>query len=167
MLTIRQATLDDIEAITNIYNEAIMTTVASFDTEPKTEADRRDWFAKHGPRRPILVAELNNKVVGWASLSDWSYHDAYASTVELSIYIKEESRHRGIGKRLFKALIEEGEKAGLHTIIARITEGNEGSVHLHESLGFEHIGVMREVGRKFGRMLDVQLMQKIYPDKPR
>jgi len=163
MLNIRPAKSDDLKAITDIYNEAVMTTVAAFDIEPKTEAEQQIWFEKHGPRRPILVAGLDSRVVGWASLSDWSHHGGYYDTVEVSVYIKEDLRQQGIGKRLLKAIIEEGEKVGLHAVIARITEGNQESVHLHESAGFEHIGVMKEVGKKFGRMLDVRLMQKIYP----
>jgi phosphinothricin acetyltransferase len=162
MLIIRPAGTDDINAITDIYNEALLSTVASFDTKPKTIAEQKAWFDRHGSRRPILVAELDGAVIGWASLSDWARHDAYADTVEISIYIKEGLRGMGTGRKLMGAVVSEGEKAGLHTIIARITGGNAESIHLHESLGFEHIGVMREVGYKFGRLLDVYLMQKIY-----
>ncbi len=166
MLTIRPAKSDDLKAITEIYNEAILTTDATFDVEPKTDSEQRAWFAKHGPRNPILVAELDGVVVGWASLSEWSDRCAYSDTAEISAYVKQEFRGRGIGRRLMEAIIQEGEKVGLHTVIARITEGNKQSIHLHESLGFEHIGIMREVGKKFGRLLDMSLVQKIYPSKP-
>ena len=162
MLTIRQANLSDLGAITEIYNEAVLTTVASFDTEPKTEEEQGAWFARHGPKHPIVVAQLDNAVVGWASLSEWSDRRAYADTAEISLYVKEESRGRGIGRRLMETVVVEGEKAGLHTVVARIVNGNDVSVHLHEALGFEPIGVMREAGQKFGRLLDVLLMQKIY-----
>ena len=162
---VRKATLGDLNAITGIYNEAILTTDATFDTEPKTVAEQRVWFLNHGPRRPILVAEADSAVVGWASLSEWSGRCAYADTAEISIYIKQEFRGKRIGKRLMDAIIAQGEKAELHTIIARIISGNGVSIHLHECAGFEHIGIMREVGRKFGRLLDVCLMQKIYPSK--
>jgi phosphinothricin acetyltransferase len=159
---IRKANLSDLDAITGIYNEAILTTDATFDTEPKTVAEQRVWFLNHGPRRPILVAEADKAVVGWASLSEWSGRCAYADTAEISIYIKQEFRGKRIGKRLMDAVLAKGEKVGLHTVIARITSGNGVSIHLHEYAGFEHIGIMREVGRKFGRLLDVCLMQKIY-----
>jgi phosphinothricin acetyltransferase len=165
MLTIRPATINDLPAITEIYNEAILTTNATFDTEPKTVAEQRVWFKHHGPRRPILVAELDGAVVGWASLSEWSGRCAYDDTAEISIYIKQEFRSQGVGKKLMTAIMREGERIGLHTVIARITEGNQSSIHLHEEAGFEDIGVMREVGRKFGRLLDVRLMQRIYPLK--
>jgi len=165
MFRVRPAKLSDLKAITEIYNEAILTTNATFDTEPKTVAEQRVWFKHHGPRHPILVTERAKVMVGWASLSEWSGRCAYADTVEISIYIKQEFRNHGIGKKLMTAIMREGERIGLHTVIARITEGNQSSIHLHEEAGFEDIGVMREVGRKFGRLLDVRLMQRIYPLK--
>jgi len=165
MLTIRPAKADDLNAITEIYNEAILATDATFDTKAKTDDEQRAWFVNHGPKNPILVAELDGFVVGWVSLSQWSDRCAYSDTAEISLYVKEGLRGRGIGSRLMKDIIQRGEEVGLHTVIARITAGNQRSIHLHESVGFEHIGVMREVGRKFGRLLDVRLMQKIYPLK--
>ena len=165
MFAIRPAKLDDLDAITEIYNEAVLTTVAAFDTEPKTSAEQRAWFANHSAKRPVLVAELGGVVAGWAALSDWSHHGAYSDTVEISLYVKEGFRRKSVGRRLLETIIEKGEEVGLHTVIARITESNKESIRLHESVGFEYIGVMREVGRKFGKLLDVCLMQKIYPSK--
>lgn len=162
MLTVRPAKLDDLPAITAIYNEAILTTDATFDMEPKTVAEQMAWFTNHGPKYPILVAELDGTVVGWASLSAWSDRCAYIDTAENSLYVKQDFRNSGIGRRLLETLMQEGERVGLHTVIARITEGNKESIHLHESVGFEHIGVMREVGRKFDKLLNVCLMQRIY-----
>ena len=161
MISIRAATREDLPAITEIYNEAIMTTVATFDTEPKTLEEQEKWFEHHGPDYPIMVSEMNGNVVGWASLSKWSDRCAYAETAEISLYVKEGFRGRGVGKKLLQTIVEEGRKAGLHTVIARIAQGNEQSIVLHQRVGFEHIGVMRKVGRKFGRRLDVHLMQKI------
>jgi len=162
MLTIRQATLADLGAITAIYNDAILNTVATFDTEPKALDEQRGWFASHDSRYPILVAEADGLVTGWASLSRWSDRCAYADTAEISLYIEEEHRGEGIGRKLLGAILQEGRKAGLHTIIARIVQGNEVSIHLFEDAGFQHIGVMSEVGRKFDMLLDVYLMQMIY-----
>ena len=162
MLTVRKATIEDLVAITEIYNDAILKTVATFDTEPKSPEEQKIWFAEHGDRYPILVAEQRNLIVGWASLSRWSDRCAYSGTVELSLYVRDRYREKGVGRRLISEIINEGRRAGLHTVIARITEGNSVSIHLHESVHFKHIGVMSEVGRKFGRLLDVYLMQLIY-----
>jgi len=162
VLTIRRARPEDVPAITEIYNEAVLTTTATFDTEPKSLADRQAWFAGHDERHPILVAETEGAVVGWASLSKWSDRCAYADTAEVSAYIKEEWRGKGIGRKLLEAIVEEGRRVKLHTIVAYVSQGNEVSLHLHKAVGFQEIGVAREVGRKFGRLLDVHIMQKIY-----
>ena len=164
MLIIRPARPDDLTAITEIYNEAILTTDATFDTEPKSVENQKEWFDNHNSRNPIIVAENDNNVIGWASLSKWSDRVAYSDTAEISVYIKDGHRGQGIGRQLIERIIRAGEEAGLHTIISRITAGNDESIHLHEKFGFEHIGVMKEVGYKSGRLLDVVLMQKIYPD---
>ncbi|MCX6671432.1 MAG: GNAT family N-acetyltransferase [Euryarchaeota archaeon] len=162
MLKLRSARIEDLDAITEIYNEAILKTVATFDTELKTYADQKKWFDDHGSKNPILVAEQDGVIVGWASLSKWSDRCAYSDTAEISLYIREKHQGRGIGRRMIEAIITEGKKAGLHTVIARITEGNESSLHLHRSVGFSSIGTMKEVGKKFGKRLDVHLMQKTY-----
>jgi phosphinothricin acetyltransferase len=161
-LIIRRALIKDLKAITDIYNEAILTTDATFDTEPKTVAEQKAWFGDHGKKNPILVAVIDGTICGWASLSKWSTRCAYADTAEISVYVKQEHHGHGIGKHLMKDILNEGEKAGLHTVISRITDGNSVSIHLHEELGFQHIGVMKEVGKKFDRTLDVCMMQKIY-----
>jgi L-amino acid N-acyltransferase YncA len=162
MIIIRPAKLADLPTITEIYNEAILKTTATFDTEPKTSEEQKTWFADHGPKYPILAAEENGIVVGWASLSKWSDRCAYSDTAEISLYVREDHQGKGIGRKLLEAIVAEGEKAGLHTIIARIAEASQASIHLHKSVGFEHIGTMREVGHKFGKLLDVHLMQKVY-----
>ena len=165
MLTVRRATLQDLEAITEIYNQAILNTVATFDTETKTAEGQRDWFGQHGDKHPILVAEQDGVIVGWASLSAWSDRRAYDDTAEISLYVEEHHRGKGIGRKLSESAIKAGRDAGLHTLIARIADGNASSIHIAESQGFEHIGIMREVGRKFGNLLDVFMMQK-FLDRP-
>jgi L-amino acid N-acyltransferase YncA len=165
MLKLRSARMEDLDSITDIYNEAIIKTAATFDTELKTADDQKKWFDDHGSKNPILVAELNGVIVGWASLNKWSDRCAYSDTAEISLYVREDHQGKGIGRRLIESIIEEGKSAGLHTIIARITEGNESSIHLHRSVGFTPIGTMKEVGKKFGKRLDVFLMQKIYKNQ--
>jgi len=161
MLKVRRATAGDLPAITGIYNEAVVKTTATFDTEPKSTGERRAWLAAHGPRHPVLVAEQDGSVVGWASLSEWSDRAAYADTAEVSVYVAESHRGQGIGRELLRALLAEAQEAGIHAAIGRVAEGNEASMRLLAHAGFEHVGTMREVGRKFGKLLDVCLMQKI------
>lgn len=162
MLNIRPATKSDIASITEIYNEAIANTTATFDTEPKTIEDRLQWFDTHDEKHPVMVAVINDAVIGWATLSKWSDRSAYDSTAEVSVYVHHEYRDKGIGKRLLELLTLEGEKSGLHTLISRITQGNEKSIYLHERLGFENVGVLKEVGKKFGNYLDVHILQKVF-----
>jgi phosphinothricin acetyltransferase len=162
MLNIRQATLADLGQITEIYNDAIQKTTATFDTEPKTLEEQESWFANHDASHPVLIAEQDDLIVAWASLSQWSDRCAYSGTAEISLYVKEEYRGKGIGKQLMKAIIQEGKTAGLHTVIARIAGSNKISADLCKSFGFQYIGTMREVGKKFDKLLDVHLMQLIY-----
>jgi len=162
MLTIRPASENDVSIITEIYNEAILNTVATFDTEVKSEVDRFKWLREHGNNHPVLVAELNGKVAGFASLSRWSDRSAYDSTAETSLYVHKDFRKQGVGKQLLEVLVLEGENVGLHTLIARITDGNDQSIYLHERIGFTVIGTFREVGVKFGKYHDVHMLQKVY-----
>ena len=158
---IRRAVPEDVETITAIYNEAILTTTATFDTEPKTIAERLAWFNTHDERHPILVATVEGNVVGWASLTRWSDRPAYDDTAETSFYVKSEHRGQGIGRLLKEAIIEEARKLHFHTLIARVAEGSQESLHLNESAGFVYVGTMKEVGRKFGKLLDVHILQKM------
>jgi L-amino acid N-acyltransferase YncA len=158
---IRRAEIKDLEAITEIYNEAILTTTATFDTETKTIAERTDWFKAHDERHPILVAEVERKVVGWSSMTKWSDRKAYDATAETSFYVKSEFRGKGIGRKLKEATIKEAQRLGFHTLIARVAEGSEESLHLNASCGFAHVGMLKEVGRKFDRLLGVHILQKM------
>ena len=159
--TIRPATCDDISAITRIYNHAVLTTVAAFDIREKTAVEQEDWFSHHGERHPVLVADTGGDIAGWAALSAWSDRSAYDDTAEVSLYIDEPYQRRGIGRALMAAIIQAGEESGLHSLISRIAEGNDVSVRLTEAMGFRHIGVMHEAGYKFGKRLDVYLLEKL------
>jgi phosphinothricin acetyltransferase len=162
MPNIRRAELRDLESITAIYNDAIIKTTATLDTQPKTAQEQQSWFENHGTKRPILVAESGNEITGWISLSEWSDRCAYSDTAEVSLYVAEEHRGKGVGKELLGSALQTAREKGIHTVVSRIADGNETSIRLHESFGFEHIGIMREVGRKFGKLIDVYLMQKIF-----
>ena len=165
MLIIRRATTADLAAITAIYNDAVVSMTATFDTQTKTIEERENWFAKHGTKYPILVAEDDNHIIGWASLSRWSDRLAYADTAEISLYVRKDQRWRGVGRRLMTAILDEGRRTSLHVVIARIVEGNDLSIYLHESAGFWQVGTMKEVGRKFGKLLDINIMQIILRDE--
>ena len=162
LINIRPAKIDDLKDITDIYNYAIEKTVATFDTNLKTLEEQRIWFENHGHKNPIIVAEKDDEIVGWAALTQYSTRCAYSDTAEISVYVKEKYQGKGVGRKLIEEVVKEGKKAGLHVLLARITDGNKISIHLHESVGFEHVGILKEVGFKFDRCLDVYLMQKVY-----
>jgi L-amino acid N-acyltransferase len=160
-VVIRSARPADLEGITEIYNDAVLTTTATFDTEPRLPEAARAWFDAHGGRFAILVADARGVVAGWASLSMWSDRSAYDGTAETSVYVRREYRGRGIGRALEEAIIEQARTSRFHTLIARIAAESTESLGLHEGLGFARIGTMKEVGRKFGRLLDVHMLQKM------
>jgi L-amino acid N-acyltransferase YncA len=162
MSTIRPATLSDAKAIAVIYNHEIEHGTATFDTEIKSIENREEWLNQHSSTYPVLVVEKNNEVVGFASLSRWSDRQAYNGTAEISIYISPAFHNKGIGKNLMQATIEAGKQAGLHCVLSRISQGNDKSIYLHKQFGFITVGVMKEVGKKFGKLLDVTIMQLMY-----
>lgn len=162
MLNIRPANKEDQVAILEIYNHAILNTSATFDTVPRTHEMQMEWFLQHKENHPVLVAEEENEIIGWASLSPYNDRCAYDTTVEVSVYVHPDHQGKGIGSRLLQIVTLEGGKKKNHTVISRITEGNAVSIHLHEKIGYRHIGVMKEVGYKFGKFLDVYLMQYLY-----
>jgi len=107
----------------------------------------------------VLVAAARSTVYGWASLSRWSDRPAYDSSVEVSVYVAKEHRGKGIGRKLLAALVEEGRAHGHHALLGRISADNTVSIRLHEALGFSVVGLLKEVGFKFGRWLDVSIME--------
>jgi phosphinothricin acetyltransferase len=162
MLLIRDAERKDAASIADIYNEAITNSTATFDTELKSVDDRIAWLEQHNHKYPVVVAELDGNVIGYASLTRWSDRCAYDDTAEISIYIHPDYRGKGTGRMLMESVLEKGKAGGLHCVLSRITQGNEISIHLHEKFGFTTVGVLREVGKKFGQLLDVTMMQLLY-----
>ena len=159
---IRRATHEDAAAIADIYNQSVGCSTATFDTELETASDRMRWLDEHtAQQHPVLVAERDGVVVGWASLSRYSTRCAYEATVEASAYIDESETGRGLGTALSEALFEAGRAGGVHAILSRICTENTASLAMARKLGFFEIGVMREVGVKFGRSLDVMWLEKI------
>lgn len=162
-MQIRKALAADAEAITAIYNDAICNTTATFDTELKSVENRKEWLEQHSDKYPVLVAVEHETAIGFASMTRWSDRTAYDNTAEISIYIHPDHRNKGIGKQLIKAILEAGRAGGLHCVLSRITQGNDKSIYLHEQNGFRTVGVLKEVGQKFGQLLDVTMMQLLYP----
>ena len=161
-ITIRHARLDDCQAIMAIYNEAVLTTTATYDLEPQTFDARLKWFHDHeATGMPMFVAEDNGVVIAWSSLSIFRGKEGYRFTVENSIYIAESHRGRGLGRRMLASLIDEARALGLHSIVAGIDAETEASIRLHASFGFEKVAYLKQVGHKFGRWLDVVFMQLI------
>jgi phosphinothricin acetyltransferase len=160
-LKIRPASIEDVPAITAIYNEAILTTTATFDTEPLSLENRYAWFNNRTSDFPIVVAEVSGKVAGYSALNKWSDRRAYDISAELALYIGSNNRGLGIGRALNSYILELANSTGLYTIILRITSDNEVSLSLARSSGFSEVGVLRRCGKKFGRVLDVIFLQKI------
>ncbi|HXT02054.1 MAG TPA: GNAT family N-acetyltransferase [Elusimicrobiota bacterium] len=159
MATLRPARAEDVAAVTAIYNDAVARTTGTFDTEPKTLAQQREWFDRHGSSHPVLVAEEGGRVVAWASFSPWSDRCAYARTAEVSVYVEEPARGRGLAGELLDELLRRGRAAGIKQAMARITQDNESSLRLHARRGFVEVGLFKRVGEKFGRVLDVHVLQ--------
>lgn len=155
---VREATADDLAAILTIYNYYVETSTATFDQEPQSLEQRMHWFESHGQQYPVLVAELNGDVVGWASISPFSERAAYRLTVESSVYVHRHHTGCGVGTLLMCELIARARQLGYHCMVARVAADNERSLRLHEKLGFKTIGIMKEVGYKFNRWIDVAIM---------
>jgi phosphinothricin acetyltransferase len=162
-LCIRKAEFSDLPRITEIYNQAVVNTTATMDTEKRTEIEGKRWFQQHEGKYPVLVAEWGGTFAGWGSLSPWSDRIGYSRTVELSFYVREEFRGKGIGKKLMEALLAEGARYGFHSILSRITSDNQVSLGIHRIFGFREVGVLKDVGRKFDRWHDVIIMELLNP----
>jgi L-amino acid N-acyltransferase YncA len=157
--TIRAAEARDLPAIADIYNAAILSSVATFDTEPWTPARCDEWLKEHAHPYAALVAESDGELLGWGSLSLYRAKPAYRYSAEDSVYVRDGRQQAGVGAALLARLIEVARENGFRTVVARITAPNPASVRLHERLGFVHVGVERDVGYKFERWLDVVVMQ--------
>jgi phosphinothricin acetyltransferase len=160
-VVIRLAERRDAPGIRAIYNRFVAESTALFDLVPRTLDEQVEWIDEHSGGHPAVVAVAGDDVVGFGSLSPFKPRPAYATTVENSVYLLEEYQGRGIGTRVLDELIRLAQAHGFHSIIARITGDNDASIALHASCGFVLVGTEREVGRKFGRWLNVVEMQRM------
>ena len=159
-IVIRDAREADLAAMLAIYNDAVLTTTAVYDYQPRSSEQQVAWFkAKQEHGLPVLVAEDHGAVVGFASYGPFRPWPAYLHSVENSLYVAPEQRGRGIGTALLPALIQRAAERGLHTMIAGIDATNEASLRLHAKFGFERVAQFREVGWKFERWLDLAFLQ--------
>ena len=160
-MDIRLATRSEAATCTDIYNHWVRTSVGTFDTGERDLPATEAWFDGHqDPAYPLLVARTDAGIVGWRTLTAWSARTAYARTAEISVFVHPEHLGRRVGQTLTGALIRHARQADLRVLIARVENSNDASKRLFERAGFEPVGVMHAVGYKFGRWLDVLVLQK-------
>ena len=157
-LIIRSIAKDDVFACLSIYNYEVEHGVATLDLEARTLEEWHEWYNAHSDEHhPIIVGNINDVVVGYASLSPYRLKDAFKSTVELSIYIHKDYRGQGVATRLMERILEMAkEDTMLHNVVSVITAGNEESTKLHNRFGFTYCGLTPEVGFKHGKYQDTE-----------
>lgn len=161
-MMLRAAALNDLPALTAIYNHYVINTHITFDLEPVSVEHRRAWFADHpGGRHQLLVAvDESETILGYATTSRWRPKAAYDTTVESSVYCAPEWSGRGVGSNLYEALFGAIAHLDVHRIVAGVSLPNVASVKLHERFGFRQVGVFTGVGRKFGQYWDVAWFER-------
>jgi len=158
---VRRATAADLPAIAEIYNDAVLHSVATFDVEPQPANHFADRVASTRPGDHVLVAEQGGGVVGMAYAASYRPRPAYAGTRETSIYLAPGARGRGLGRTLYDELLARVDADGMHVCLAVIAQPNAASEALHAAVGFERVGTLREVGRKFDRWVDTTWWQRV------
>ena len=158
---IRLAERKDLLRINEIYNWAVLHTVATFDLEARSVEQNKQWFISHQTSfYPLYVVETEKNVIGWGSLSPFHPREAYRLTGEFSIYVAPESHGKGVGNLLLQHLCQCAQILGYHSLIGLITATNTVSLGLAKKHGFLKVGHFHEVGRKFEQWLDVIVVQK-------
>ncbi|AYF77846.1 N-acetyltransferase [Nocardia yunnanensis] len=161
-LVVRDARESDLPEILVIHNNAIAETTAIWDTELADLDERKAWFAtRTGAGHPVLVAEIDGRVAGYASYGQFRPKSGYRFAVENSVYVSDIFQRRGVATALMNALLERAQHSDVHTMIAAIESSNRTSIALHEKFGFTIVGQLPEVGHKFGRWMDLTLMQRM------
>jgi L-amino acid N-acyltransferase len=161
-MRIRPAQPADLPALLAIYNDAVVHTTASWDLVPWTPVEHAEWYAtKAEHRHPILVADADGEIVGYAAYGPFREKAGYAATMEHSVYVRTDRRGLGIGRALMVAIIEAARANGVHALIGGLSADNDVSLALHRSFGFVEVGRLPEVGKKFDRWLDLVMLQLI------
>lgn len=159
-LVVRDANAADAAALCSIYNHYIEHSTVSFELEPLDERAMSERIDAYTPALPWLIACHGSEVIGYAFAAPWKPRAAYRYTVESSVYLAPEWQGHGLGRPLYRELLEQLRGLGLHSVIGSIALPNDASVHLHESLGFVHVGRLSEAGFKFGRWIDMGYWQR-------
>jgi len=159
MTVIRRAETEDAAALAEIYNHYVRETPITFDTEEKSVADRAAWLAHFSAagRYQCFVAVADHQVIGWASSHRFRDRAAYDTTVETSIYLTPDRRGQGLGRRLYDTLFDALQGQDIHRAYGGVTQPNDASNRLHAAVGFRQVGLLAEIGRKFGRYWDVAI----------
>lgn len=157
-MNIRLTEKRDIRALLDIFNYEVEYATSTFSIRPKSLEEWLEWFHAHNKEyHPILTAEKDGNVVGYASLSTYRLQDAYKRTAELSVYVDHHYRGQRIGEALMREVLDMARKQEqIHTVVSVITSQNTASIHLHRKLGFIYCGTLKEVGKKFDKWLDVE-----------
>ncbi|WP_096549763.1 GNAT family N-acetyltransferase [Ureibacillus thermosphaericus] len=157
---IRPMTMEDLDSVLEIYNDAILNTTALYRTEPETLEGKQRWFLEiEKENNPMFVYEEDGEVVGFAAFKRFVSNEGYKYSMEHSVYVSAKHRGKGIGKKLLQKLIEEAKKREVRTLIALIDSDNIASIKLHEQFGFHFAGRLQHVGYKFGKWLDIVYYQ--------
>jgi L-amino acid N-acyltransferase YncA len=165
-MNIRPAHEADLQAILSIYNHSIVHTTSVYTYDPFTFPMIKEWYDhKQEAGFPILVAEIDDEVVGYASYGMFRNWPAYKFTVEHSVHIDSNHRRKGIAKRLLEELIEQAKSNDLHSMVGCIDAENTSSLDFHKKLGFEEVAHIKEVGYKFDRWLDLKILQLMLNEK--
>ena len=159
--SLRLATRDDAGAINDIQNHYVVHSTATFLTEPMTLEQRLAWLDGRSPAHPVIVAQAAGPVIGWGSLEVFRIRPAYRHTAELSVYIHSDWHRRGIGRKIVHDLVERARALGHHALVGGCCSETTGAIGLLEACGFSRAAHFREVGRKFGRWLDVVFLQRL------
>lgn len=160
-LSVRPVTEADADALRGIYNAEVLESTVTFDLVPRTIEEQLAWQDERSGVHAVLVAVDDGEVLGFGSLSPYKPRAAYATTVEDSVYVRRDQQGRGVGRQLLDELVAVATAHGFHAMMARIVGDHDASMRMHAAAGFEIVGTEREVGRKFGRWLDVVVMQRL------
>jgi L-amino acid N-acyltransferase YncA len=158
---IRSAHVTDIPDILNIYNQGIVDRIATLEDEIKSEEDILEWLFKRDDRYAVIVIEVKDQIVGWASLNPYSHRCAYSGVAELSIYIERNWRGKGIGKKLLSALEEKARQNGFYKIVLFTFPFNQQGQGLYKRLGYREVGIFLNQGKLDGKFVDVMAMEKL------